>query len=40
MSCCRLYFGREPSAIESVENGNVKRLVRCAVRELLAFLLD
>jgi len=40
MSCCRLYFGRQPSVIESMENGNVKRLVRCAVTQLLEFLLD
>jgi hypothetical protein len=39
MSFCRLYFGRQPSVIESMENGNVKRLVRCGVRELLEFLL-
>jgi len=40
MSCCWLYFGRQPSVIESMGNGNVKRLVRCAVREMLEFLLD
>jgi hypothetical protein len=33
MFCCRLYFGRQPSPVESMENGNVRRLVRCAGRE-------